>query len=334
MERVDYESLIIQDLINLNSSHSLDISPWYQRRSVWSTPQKAYLINTIFEKKPVPSIYIRHQIDIDNERSIKEVVDGQQRIRTILSYKADTFPARHPHHRQKLRFSELTKAEKESFLSTALSVGYLIGADDQDVVEIFGRINSISKTLNPQEKRNSQYSGEFKQFCLRNASERLPFWRSTGIFTATDISRMAEVQFISDLVINMIEGLRDFDSKTIDRYYKNYDDEFKAEAEIARRLEFVFSVLIRLSSEDFADTVFKQDQIAFSLMMVIDNLSYSNIERIHEAIRDIDSIIAASKDLDASSQADNLIFQGFAGGNLHRIRARQIRDRVIRERLE
>lgn len=34
MERVDYESLIIQDLLNFHANESLDISPWYQRRSV------------------------------------------------------------------------------------------------------------------------------------------------------------------------------------------------------------------------------------------------------------------------------------------------------------
>lgn len=116
MERVDYESLIIQDLLNFHNTETLDISPWYQRQSVWSNPQKAYLINTIFERKPVPSIYIRHQIDIDAERSIKEVVDGQQRIRTIISYRQDEFPERHPEHRHKVKFSELNRPQKTTFL--------------------------------------------------------------------------------------------------------------------------------------------------------------------------------------------------------------------------
>jgi hypothetical protein len=70
MERVDYESLIIQDLLNFNETKSLNISPWYQRRSVWTAPQQSYLINTIFEKKPVPSLYIRHHIDLDSEHPI------------------------------------------------------------------------------------------------------------------------------------------------------------------------------------------------------------------------------------------------------------------------
>jgi uncharacterized protein with ParB-like and HNH nuclease domain len=181
MDRVDYESLIIQDLLNFYRDNSLNISPWYQRRSVWLEPQKAYLINTIFENKPVPSLYIRHQIDVDAEKSIKEVVDGQQRIRSIISYRNDEFAARHPDQKKKVKYSKLTKAQREAFVATKLSVGYLIGAQDQDVIEIFGRINSVSKTLNPQEKSNAQYSGDFKQFSLSQAAERLPFWRSTDI---------------------------------------------------------------------------------------------------------------------------------------------------------
>ena len=51
MERVDYESIVIQELVGLNDREELDLNPWYQRRSVWTPPQKAYLINTLFEQK-------------------------------------------------------------------------------------------------------------------------------------------------------------------------------------------------------------------------------------------------------------------------------------------
>ena len=86
MDRGEYQPLIIQDLVNLDRNDKLNLNPWYQRRSVWTSTQKAYLINTIFEKKPVPSLYIRHSLDLEKERSVKEVVDGQQRIRSVLEY--------------------------------------------------------------------------------------------------------------------------------------------------------------------------------------------------------------------------------------------------------
>ena len=116
------------------------------------------------------------------------------------------FASKHPQHRGYVRYSQLTPVQRGNFLSTALSVGYLIGATDQDVIEIFGRINSVAKTLNPMEKLNAQYSGEFKQFCLNQAVARLPFWRTTNIFSANDIARMQEVQFISDFTTNLMEG--------------------------------------------------------------------------------------------------------------------------------
>lgn len=331
MDRVDYESLIIQDLLNFHRDRSLNISPWYQRRSVWSEPQKAYLINTIFEQKPVPSLYVRHQIDVDAEKSIKEVVDGQQRIRSILSYRNDEFAARHPEHKKKVKYSELTKGQREAFVATKLSVGYLIGAQDQDVIEIFGRINSISKTLNPQEKRNAQYSGEFKQFSLRQAAGRLPFWRATDIFTANDISRMQEVQFISDLAINMINGLSDFNAKAIDNFYRDNDTEWALMDEISKRMESLFAKLVAVPAGAFKDTIFKQYQLAFSLMIVVDRIRAQNpaAEEIEQVIRDIDARVAATLEKDAKTEEESNLLEGFTGGNLHRIKTRTIRDQVI-----
>lgn len=331
MDRVDYESLIIQDLINFHRDKILNINPWYQRRSVWSDPQKAYLINTIFEKMPVPSIYVRHQIDMDAEKSIKEVVDGQQRIRTILSYRDDHFAARHPGHKRKVKYSDLTKSQREDFVSTKLSVGYLIGAEEQDVIEIFGRINSISKTLNPQEKRNALYSGEFKQFTLTQAADRLPFWRSTDIFGANDISRMQEVQFISDLAINMIDGLSDFDAKAIDRFYKQKDEEFAELDDIRDRMENLFSKLVKIPAQAFKDTVFKQYQLAFSLMIVVDRIRQQDPlpEAIEQVMRDLDARVSAYQENDVKTEDQSRFLEGFIGGNLHRIKTRTIRDQAI-----
>jgi hypothetical protein len=333
MERVDYESMIISDLLGFYNGKTLDISPWYQRRAVWSSPQKAYLINTIFERKPVPSIYIRQQIDIENERAIKEVVDGQQRIRTIISYRSDEFPSKHPSHRGYVRYSQLSPTQRRSFLSTPLSVGYLIDATDQDVIEIFGRINSVAKTLNPMEKLNAQYSGEFKQFCLNQAVARLPFWRNTDIFSANDIARMQEVQFMSDFTINMIEGLSDYNPKTLQKYYGKYDENFPQEDDLADRMENIFENLVALPVNDFKDTIFKSAQITFSLMYLLDKNRDTRIgiDQIHEAIRRTDALVTAAQE--EKIGLDPQILAGFASGNLHRIRTRRIRHEILGQRL-
>ena len=162
MDRVDYQSLLVQDLVTWQKNDEIELSPWYQRRAVWSVPQKAYLINTLFEQKPVPTLYFRHSVDIEQDKSLREVVDGQQRIRAILEYVKGDFAARHPNHKQKVKHAQLRSEEKRKFRETQLSGGWLLGASDPDVIEVFGRLNSVSKTLNPSEKRNSKFSGEIQ----------------------------------------------------------------------------------------------------------------------------------------------------------------------------
>ena len=330
MDRVDYESVVIQDIITFHSREELNLAPWYQRRSVWKRNQKAYLINTIHESKPVPSIYVRHTIDLANEKSIKEIVDGQQRVRAILEYRSDEFPAPHPKHPRPVLYSDLDSTSRKRFLLTALSVGYLIGAEDADVIEIFARINSVAKTLNPQEKRNAQYSGAFKRFCTSEAVARLGFWRDYAVFTDDNIARMLEVQFISDVVVNLKEGLLDFSAKKLDDYYAAHDDAFSPERAIRARLRKIFEILLRIDPAKLKGTVFCRPQVLFSLMLVIDSTSIASTRRLEHCITDIDSKVAAVRAGEGRGTLSTEAYEAFTTGNMHRIRFRKIRDAVIR----
>jgi hypothetical protein len=331
MDRVEYEKLIIQELINASKNNELNICPWYQRREVWSQSQKAYLINSIFEQKPVPSLYIRHSINIDTDRSIKEIVDGQQRIRAILEYVQGKFSAKHPNYGKKVAYQELKRAEAEKFRLTSLSVGYLLGATDGDVIEIFGRLNSVAKTLNPQEKRNARFSGEFKQFCLKEASTRLPIWRDLNIFTANDIARMNEFAFVSDLALNLLKGLSDFSQAKIDGIYEEFDDVFPAQADLTRRFEKVFSLIANLDREAIRDTIFSRQPVFFSLFVVLDSckkkLSSSGLEK---ALFEIDTIFN-SEGGQAPLKEVELEFINACKASTQRIKSRKVRDAFIRK---
>ena len=325
MERVDYESVLIQDLIGFYERDELDLAPLYQRRSVWTQPQKAYLINTVLENKPVPSVYIRHTIDFETEKSIKEVVDGQQRLRCVMDFKDDRFAARHPSHGTPVRYSELNKNERIHFLQTALSVVYLIGASDADVIEIFARINSVAKTLNPQEKRNALFSGAFKQFCVSEAVERLPFWRENAVFTDGAISRMDEVQFVSDLVMNMDGGLQDFSAERLNAVYKLHEDNFPPEIGIKRRLDRLFTNLLSMRELVIKGTIFARPQVLFSLLLVLDNLPGFSKAKTLNCITDIDSRIETVRTKDNLDALGSDVYVAFTGGNMHRIQSRLIR---------
>jgi hypothetical protein len=331
MERVDYQSLVIQDLINLHKSQELDLTPWYQRRSVWLKPQKAYLINSIFENMPIPSIYIRHYLDIETEKSIKEVVDGQQRIRAVLEYSEDDFSARHSSHKKLVKFSELSKTEQSKFKMIPLSIGYLIEADDSDVIEIFGRLNSVSKTLNAQEKRNAKYSGEVKQFCLKQAADRVNFWRDYGIFSANDISRMLEVQFVSDIVINLINGLSDYGSTKIDKFYSNNDEEFPEIDSVSKRLENVFGKIISIDKTVIKETIFSRHPILFNLILILDSVNNKIANRfLEDKLFEIDRRFNSDLPVSERPKEDSNFYIACTS-TTQRIKSRRIRDKYIRK---
>lgn len=324
MDRVEYQTIIIQDLLNLNKSGELDLTPWYQRRSVWTPAQKSYLINTLLEQKPIPAIYVRHSLDLEQSKSLKEVVDGQQRCRSIIGYCSDEFPATHPSHDKKIKFSSLKRDEQQKLLLTAIPVGYLLGANDGDVIDIFGRINSISKSLNAQEKRNAAYSGEMKQFCLKQASSRIHFWRNYGIFTANDIARMNETQFVSDLVYNLLNGLSDYTTTKLDTLYKENDESFEQRNEVGVRLDRVFDLIASLPTERISDTIFKRSPLLFSLIIVIDSVN-PNTKQLEKAVLEIDERYNSEDNL---TEIDKQFIDA-CSASTQRIAQRRIRDEYI-----
>lgn len=334
MDRVEYETLIIQDLLNYYKNDELNINPWYQRRSVWTQPQKAYLINTLFEQKPVPSIYIRHSLDLEKEKSIREIVDGQQRVRAILEYIDNAFAVKHPSYPKKIKYSQLKRTDIERFKLTSLSVGYLLGATDEDVIEIFGRLNSVAKTLNSQEKRNAGYSGEYKQFCLRQATMRLAMWRELGIFSSTNIARMDEIQFISDLTYNFLNGLSDASAQKLDKIYAQYDEEFVREKEIEARFEKVFSQIACLIPEAIKDTAFKRSTLFFSLCIVLDSAPDKlPTGQIESALYKIDENFSSDIPIAKRSKLDTEFYLACTA-TTQRIAQRTVRDSYIRMHLD
>ena len=329
MERVDYDSLIVQDLINWKKHDELNLEPWYQRRSVWTGPQKSYLINTLFEQKPVPTLYFRHVVDLDLDKSLREVVDGQQRIRSILGYVDNDFAALHPEHGRRVTYSKLSRAQQRMLRETKLSGGWLLGATDEDVIEVFGRLNSVAKTLNSSEKRNAAFSGEFKQFCLKEASSRLALWRNLKVFSANAISRMEETEFLADVVLNFLEGLSDFRKNKIDGLYANNEEEFQNAAKIKQRLDACFSKVASLPATSITDTIFYRVPVFFSLIIVLDEIGASLSKRkLNSALLEIDRRFNSDKPVNERPATDAQFYEA-CRASTQRIKNRKVRHSYI-----
>lgn len=196
-ERSSYTPLDFREWLD---TETLEISPKFQRRGVWSRAARSYLIDTMLLGMPVPPIYLRVVQDESRTRMIREVIDGQQRISAVLDFlngkyslgkniKSDCI-GRH--------FEELTKEQKDRITQYPFICEVFYGIEDEEVLEIFARLNTHSVKLNDQELRNGSYFGEFKRSAYELAYEHLGFWRANRIFTEMRIARMLEVELTSE----------------------------------------------------------------------------------------------------------------------------------------
>ena len=226
MKNFDSRTYSINDFIEWDERNLLEISPKFQRRSVWSPQAKSYLISTILEQKPLPKIFVRATTDPKTKTTVREVVDGQQRLRTILSFVKDGFRISKVHSEEYggLLYSELSDEIQSEFLRYEISVDLLLDLCDRDILDVFARLNTYSVSLNKQELFNAKYFGYFKQLVYRLSGIYYTFWTNNKIFTDRKIMRMAEAELVTDLLICMIDGIQS--KKGAEKYYQNYEDVF------------------------------------------------------------------------------------------------------------
>jgi hypothetical protein len=234
MKNFDSRTYSINDFLEWEDKGQLELSPKFQRRSVWTDTARSYLMDTIVRGKPIPKIFIRQKINPQTRVSIREVVDGQQRLRTILSFLHDGFQISKRHHPQfgGLFFSQLGQVDPEiqtNILNYELSVDLLVNMPDPEVLDVFGRLNSYAVILNEQEKLNAQHFGPFKTLADSIAHSLNEFWISSRILTEQQILRMGDVTLVADLLIAMTAGVRS--KKQIASFYGAYEKDFPYDPE-------------------------------------------------------------------------------------------------------
>ena len=77
----DGYSMSIGEIISMYKDHELDINPDFQRNYRWTLRFRSRLIESILIGVPLPSIFV-----YQTEKGIWEVVDGVQRLSTILEF--------------------------------------------------------------------------------------------------------------------------------------------------------------------------------------------------------------------------------------------------------
>ena len=62
----------INDILQWYDNGELELSPKYQRNSVWNEKAKSYLIDTILRGLPIPPIFMRQAIDVATKKLIEK----------------------------------------------------------------------------------------------------------------------------------------------------------------------------------------------------------------------------------------------------------------------
>lgn len=221
MKQFDARSYSIADFLEWNANNLLDLSPKFQRRSVWTRAAKSFLIDTILRGKPMPKVLLTQSLI--SQKNVRTVVDGQQRIRTILEFVSGGFTVLSAHNAEysgKL-FSEMHEDTQGAILQYEVGVDLLYNVSLADMLDIFARINTYSVTLNTQEKLNAKYLGVFKTTAYELGFAYVSYLIDGGVLTEKGVSRMAEAQLASDLLVSLLSGVQTV--KNIERHYREFE---------------------------------------------------------------------------------------------------------------
>jgi hypothetical protein len=195
----------------------------FQRNPVWTDRQKSSLIDTILLEYPIPELYMQEITDANGEQK-HVLVDGQQRIRAVLSYIANELELdEESPHWAGLSFDDLTPDDRKKIFEYNFVVRLLPEMPDEELRAIFQRINRNTVTLNSQELRHATYWGPFIKLMEELAD--LEFWASSSLFSANDRRRMLDVEFVSELAVAYLNGLQN-KKKNLEEFYQQYETKF------------------------------------------------------------------------------------------------------------
>ncbi|WP_217633819.1 DUF262 domain-containing protein [Vibrio rotiferianus] len=144
--------------------------PEYQREFVWTEVGQSTLIESIVLGLPIPVVFLA-----ENSDGRLEIVDGSQRIRTIVSFISNELALvglKKLKALNEVMFSDLPKTRQRKILNTSIRMIVLSeSANEQVKNDLFERINKGSDLLRHMEKRKGSYPGQFTDFIYEYASE-------------------------------------------------------------------------------------------------------------------------------------------------------------------
>lgn len=180
MAELDSQPKSIQSLYTWYAEGRLWVNRRYQRKLVWTLVEKQKLVESTLKKYPIPAILLA-----ERDNGEYEVIDGLQRIHTLMSFIEMGFPTEDGKRFDVAQFPTantraaegtfeviaepndggalnlLTPREVGTFLDYSMAVSVMRGSTDADIDDVFARINTYGHRLSDQERRQAGVQNEF-----------------------------------------------------------------------------------------------------------------------------------------------------------------------------
>ncbi|WP_238987004.1 DUF262 domain-containing protein [Lyngbya aestuarii] len=169
----------ITEAYRLYRDGNLLVNRKYQRKLIWSVPEKEKLIGSILKGYPIPLILLAERPQVHGSGKY-EIIDGMQRLNAICDFIENGFSfqgkyfdlnefsyAKQLADEKKFQFTEnsdnLSRKECSKILDYQLAVTIYTAMNESDITEVFGRINSGGKQLSNQERRQAGVTAPFAE---------------------------------------------------------------------------------------------------------------------------------------------------------------------------
>jgi hypothetical protein len=351
--QADATSYSVLDFLKWQTDGTLQLRPPFQRGAVWRPVQKSALIDSVLRGYPIPALFLQDRSEPDTFKRQLVVIDGQQRLRTILSYvdptslpdrdERDEFSllAIHDPDRAGQTFAQLAEGDKHQILGTRLNV-YIVSAivPEGEILEVFRRMNTYGARLNRQELRNAKWSGVFKEVSYRLAADAFDYWLKWGLFNRQTIAEMADAEFTSDLLLLVRTGVQATNQDALDKAYKDFDAELPEADSCVQRFHDILGLIDEVFEQGPRVRRLRTKMWTYSLFAVLQDLRYGGpvVETPDAVARDLDveaikaGALEANRRIEASDLPEDV--DRARRGAANDASSRRIRSDFLRDLLD
>jgi hypothetical protein len=177
----------------------------------------------------VPKLFLHQQTDRVSRKTVHHIIDGQQRSVAIRAFADDALRLARNLELDEASgrtYSELPADLQDRFLSYSLGIDRFVNTTEEQVREIFRRINSYEVPLNAEEQRHARWQGEFKWYIYHLSHELDTYFAEFGTFSDGQLVRMQDMKLLAEMSHALLHGISTTNKRTLDALYRDFDEEF------------------------------------------------------------------------------------------------------------